>query len=66
LWCTLEFDNNITPKHRKKLLTAQISTADVDPDFVINYKAETVEFLESPKYSSVEPEVGITSPLLLT
>ena len=40
----------------KKLLKS-LSTADVDPEFVLNYIPETVVFLESPQYSSMETQV---------
>ncbi|CAG2162013.1 unnamed protein product [Oppiella nova] len=52
---SIDNDSTKSPNNRKKLLKA-LSTADVDPDFVLNYIPETVDFLESPQYSSLGTE----------
>ena len=36
--------------NKKAIVTNQISTADVDPEFVENYRAESVDVPESPKH----------------
>lgn len=37
---------------RKKIHADEICTRDVDPDFVVNYKLETVDLPESPERST--------------
>lgn len=46
----IDSEGGVRHAHRKLVLTSQISTADVDPDFVQNYQAETVDFPDSPRY----------------
>lgn len=39
---------------RRSPLVSEISTADVDPEYVVNYQPETADFPESPEHRSFE------------
>ncbi|XP_015783542.1 uncharacterized protein LOC107361272 isoform X2 [Tetranychus urticae] len=44
-------------------LRSKVSTADVDPDFVLNYKPETIDFPESPRDYINESATAIENPV---
>ncbi|RWS15582.1 protein prune 2-like isoform X2, partial [Dinothrombium tinctorium] len=52
-----------TPEFTRRKLPTQVSTADVDPEFLENYQAETVDFPESPQalINEIVPESGASA-----